>query len=145
MHVRLASEAVARGISLTAFRRGLLGLAMVAMAAGAGCGETAAPVRVSWSLDPAPPVTGVETTARLTVQDGQGRPVRGARLRVEGHMSHPGMTPIVVPATEREDGRYEARMQFSMAGDWMLVVTGDLGNGTRITEQVEVRGVRSAR
>ena len=90
-------------------------------------------------------MTGVETTARLTVQDERGRAVRGARLRVEGFMSHPGMTPIVAPATEREDGRYEARVQFSMAGDWILVVTGDLGNGTRITEQVEVRGVRSAR
>ena len=145
MHVRMASEAFARGICLTAFRQGLLGLAIGALAAGAGCGGTATPVHVSWSLDPAPPVAGVETRARLTVQDDQRRPVRGARLRVEGHMSHPGMTPIVVPATEREDGRYEAQMQFSMAGDWILVVTGDLGDGTRITEQVEVRGVRSAR
>ena len=145
MHVRLASAAVARGIRLTAFRHGLLGLAFGALVAGAGCGGTAAPVHVSWSLDPAPPITGVETTARLTVQDEQGRAVRGARLRVEGFMSHPGMTPIVVPATEREDGRYEARLRFSMAGDWILVVTGDVGNGTRIIEQVEVRGVRSAR
>ena len=115
------------------------------MVAGAGCGETATPVHISWSLDPTPPVAGVETTARLTVQDDRQRPMRGARLRLEGHMSHPGMTPIVVPAIEREDGRYEAQMQFSMAGDWILVVTGDLRDGTRVTEQVEVRGVRPAR
>ena len=145
MHVRMASAALSSGIRLTAFRRALLGLAIGAMVAGAGCGDIATPVHVSWSLDPAPPVTGVETTARLMVKDRQGRPVSGASLRVEGYMSHPGMTPIIVPATEREDGRYEARMQFSMAGDWILVVTGDLGDGTRITEQVDVPGVQSAR
>ena len=59
-------------------------------------------------------------------------------------MSHPGMTPVVTPVIERGNGIYEAQMRFSMAGDWVLVATGELPGGGRLTRQIDVIGVRSA-
>ena len=65
-------------------------------------------------------------------------------LRLEGQMSHPGMMPVVADLAERGAGVYEARMQLTMAGDWILVVTGELRDGTRIVKQIDLSGVRPA-
>jgi hypothetical protein len=108
------------------------------------CGRVESPVAVGWSLEPAPPASGRETVARVTLTDAAGKPVPGARLRIEGHMSHPGMAPITTGLTEIADGRYEGRVRFSMAGDWVLVVTGELPDGTRLNRQIEVTGVQPA-
>jgi hypothetical protein len=80
---------------------------------------------------------------RITLRDATGAPVAGATLRLEGHMSHPGMTPVVTTVTERGAGEYEARFRFSMAGDWTLVLTGELPGGGRVTKELDVVGVRS--
>jgi hypothetical protein len=118
---------------------------ILAMAcAVASCGRAESSIAVSWSLEPAPPASGRETIAQVTLTDAAGQPVPGARLQIEGHMSHPGMAPITTRLTELADGRYEGRVQFSMAGDWILVVTGELADGTRIDRQLEVAGVRPA-
>jgi hypothetical protein len=52
------------------------------------------------------------------------------------------MVPVVVDAVESPGGTYVGRLQFSMAGDWLLVVSGSLADGTRVTEQLELPGVR---
>jgi hypothetical protein len=54
------------------------------------------------------------------------------------------MTPVVVSVSERGDGVYEARLQFTMAGDWTLVVAGELPDGSRVTRELEIAGVRPA-
>jgi hypothetical protein len=101
-------------------------------------------VSLTWDLDPAPPVAGAAGVARLTLRDAAQRPIDGARLTLEGHMSHPGMAPVVSVVQERGNGIYEAPIQFTMAGDWILVVTGDLPGLGRLTRQIEVVGVRPA-
>jgi hypothetical protein len=132
VHVRVASEVVARALTAAA-------LALVL-----GCrGDARDDVRVQWAIEPARPVTRGETVARITLQDARQQPVRGARLRLEAHMSHPGMTPVIAAVTERGEGLYEARLQFSMAGDWILVIAGELPDGSRITRSLEIAGVRS--
>lgn len=108
---------------------------------GAACRRTpsvANDVRVEWKITPSPPLAGAATLAELTLRDGARRPVRGARLRVEGHMSHPGMAPVMATAAERDDGVYEVRLQFTMRGEWILLVTGELPDGRRINQRIDV-------
>jgi hypothetical protein len=54
-------------------------------------------------------------------------------------MSHPGMAPAIASATEREDGAYEAELQFTMPGDWTLLITGTLSNGRRVEHRIDLR------
>ena len=96
--------------------------------------QSVAPERLSveWTLDPKTPADGAWTLARFIVRDSARRPVRGARLQVEGHMTHPGMAPVVAPLSENGDGVYETRLRFTMSGEWTLVVTGVLVNGEAV-------------
>jgi len=104
--------------------------------------ESSGAINVSWTLDPSPPLAGTPIVVRLTLRDRDHTPVTGARLRLEGLMSHPGMAPITAPVTERGNGEYEAPLQFTMAGDWVLIVTGELSGGGQIKKQIEINGVR---
>jgi hypothetical protein len=127
-------------------RRVLIALVFACSHALIGCGRTepADSVRVSWTLDPSPPVVGTPIVARLTLRDTTQNPIIGARLRLEGMMSHPGMAPVSAAVTEKGNGEYEAPLQFTMAGDWILLVTGELPGGTAFTRQIEITGVRPA-
>jgi hypothetical protein len=107
-------------------------------------GQDTSTIAASWTLDPEPPAAGRDTLTRITLRDAAQNPVQGARLRLEGHMSHPGMTPVTTPVVERAPGEYEAQLRFSMAGDWQLVLTGELRDGERVTRQIDVVGVRPA-
>jgi hypothetical protein len=135
MHVRLAPEALARGLTA-----GLLACCLAAI----GCGGGARELQMTWQIEPTPPVAGAATAVRLTLHHGDGTAVVGARLRLEAHMSHPGMAPITCDVIDRANGAYEARLQLSMAGDWVFVVTGELADGTRITRQIQVPAARPA-
>lgn len=113
----------------------------------AACGTVAAcdhqasvaeDVTVQSTITPARPVVGAATLARISLRDAAGRPVRGAKLQVEGNMLHPGMAPIITKAAERDDGIYEIPLRFTMRGDWILLVTGELADGRRISHQIDV-------
>jgi hypothetical protein len=104
--------------------------------------DRAADVVVTSSLTPTAPSVGPATLA-LRLADARG-PVGGARLRVEADMTHPGMRPVVAEAHERGGGLYEARLAFTMGGDWMILVSGELADGRRVDHRVDVPGVRAA-
>jgi YtkA-like len=112
----------------------------------AGCGrpDPSKNIRVNWTLDPSPPVVGAPITAHVTLRDAGQAPVTGARLRLEGMMSHPGMAPVVAAVVERGNGSYDAALRFSMAGDWILLLTGELPGGVPFKKQIEIAGVRPA-
>ena len=82
--------------------------------------------------------------AHLTLRDAGQAPVTGARLHLEGVMSHPGMAPVTAAVVERGNGSYDAALRFSMAGDWILLLTGELPGGVRFKKQIEIAGVRPA-
>lgn len=94
-------------------------------------------VSVESTLTPAQPTVG-KAVLTLRLLDDSRNPVPGAQLRVEGHMSHPGMSPVLATATERSHGIYEAELQFSMRGDWILLVTGTLANRAAIEHRIDV-------
>ena len=54
------------------------------------------------------------------------------------------MAPVTAAVTDRGNGKYEAPVQFTMAGDWILLVTGELPNGVPFKKQIEINGVRPA-
>jgi hypothetical protein len=99
-------------------------------------------ISVTWTLDPSPPVVGTPIVARVTLRDREQKPLNGARLRLEGLMSHAGMAPVMAALSPHGEGVYEAPLQFTMAGDWILLVTGELADGSPVKKQIEVAGVR---
>ena len=137
MYVRVEPAALVR----------LLTASLLACAAAIGCAQDGAAARqvdVAWTVSPSPSITA-ETNASITLRDRAHTPVAGAHLRLEAQMAHPGMAPIVVPLEEQSAGIYTGAVRFSMAGDWVLVATGDLPDGSRLTSQFAVGGVAGSR
>lgn len=114
----------------------------VLLAATLGCGGDGAEaaVDVDWSLQPDPPRVG-PATLTLSLADSAGHPITGAAVQVEGNMSHAGMQPVFVEASETEAGRYATSLEFTMAGDWYLLVTVTLPEGRTVEHVIEVPGV----
>ena len=88
-----------------------------------------------------PPTTDASAVAALRVTAAD-RPVAGARLQVQGFMSHPGMAPVSAAVDERGNGLYDARFRFTMAGDWIIRVTGTAPDGRAIDQQLDAIAVR---
>jgi len=153
VHLRVAPRAQRQ--RLTARALVILTCSLAAGCAGRACGfgvdihtssgsDPSDTVTVSWTLDPSPPVAGTPIVVRVTLRDRDQTPVSGARLRLEGLMSHPGMAPVTAALVEKGDGAYEAPLQFTMAGDWIVLVTGELAGGGQLKKQIEIAGVRPA-
>jgi hypothetical protein len=110
-------------------------LALLGTACALGACRPASTVDIAWSLDQEPASTGTSALVSVVLTRDAGDPISGAQLSLEGHMSHPGMAPVVAPMTERAGGRYEARLPLTMTGEWLLVVSGTLPDGGRILEE----------
>jgi hypothetical protein len=121
----------------------LVGAVVCTLLSAACAGQSAQPngadnVSVEWTLTPRIPVEGGAALATIVLRDRDVGPVRGVSLRIEGHMAHPGMAPIVATAAERADGVYEVPLRFPMRGDWILTVTGALRDGREISHRVDL-------
>lgn len=117
---------------------------VVALLFLSGCQSraTASEVKVQCEIAPRPVRTGpAEVTVALTGQTG--RPLIGAAVNVEGDMAHPGMAPVFVDARPDGRGRYAATVNFSMPGDWVLLIHATLPDGRKLERQVRVAGVEA--
>jgi hypothetical protein len=124
---------------------GLLGLALLATAAACSRldDEGGAPdVAVSVVVSPDPPAVG-EAHVEVGLAGADGRPLPGATVQVEGNMNHAGMTPVFADLEETAPGLHEGALEFTMGGDWFLLVRGELADGRRLERQVDVKGVRT--
>jgi hypothetical protein len=52
------------------------------------------------------------------------------------------MSPRFADAKEAEPGRYQAHLEFQMAGDWVILLHITLPDGRRLERQFDVRGVQ---
>jgi hypothetical protein len=52
------------------------------------------------------------------------------------------MSPGFAEAKEAELGRYQAHLEFPMAGDWVILLHITLPDGKKLERQIDVRGVR---
>jgi YtkA-like len=117
----------------------LLFVALLAFA----CHKPAKPpdIAVQYEVAPQPPRVGT-TTISLKLTDKNGAPVSGARVDLEGNMSHAGMSPASVDAKEIETGKYRGKLELMMAGDWIVLVHVTLPDGEKLERQIELSGVR---
>lgn len=71
------------------------------------------------------------------LDDGAG--VTGAEIEVTGDMTHAGMVPVIVNASEVEPGLYAANdFEFTMAGDWIITTEVKLPDGTKLSNETKV-------
>ncbi len=107
-----------------------------------GCSRPAAPetdqaseVQFTVQVTPSPPRVGEN---ELVVEVFGGEP---ARLEVEANMSHAGMTAVLAPLTRTQGPRWKAPLKLTMAGDWFLIVRGEMKDGRKIERQIPLPGV----
>jgi hypothetical protein len=111
------------------------------LASTAACARPAADsIDVTWTLRPERPAVGPAT---LTLTLGPHAAASGTRVRVVGHMTHPGMQPVEAAVTARGHGVYDAAVSFTMAGDWALLTTIELADGRRVERRIDVPGVQA--
>jgi len=125
--------------------RGRLLLAAVACALlGAACKLTEPTPEFDFRHDisPTPAVVGRPATVSLKLTDFlASKPVSGARIQLEGNMTHPGMAPVFAEAKEDGPGRYHATLEFTMAGDWVVLVRAALPDGRKTDRHFDVKVV----
>ena len=97
-------------------------------------------VELQLRFEPSPPEVGqVRATATLRAVDGQ--PLKGAKIALEGNMNHAGMKPSFAVLAERDPGVYTGELEFTMGGDWFVLATVTLADGSRVERQIDVPGV----
>lgn len=121
---------------------GLLAVAALLPVACSGGGTGEGGVSVTFRLDPRPPRVG---TAKLELRiiDPAGGPVAGASVDVEANMNHAGMQPTFATLEEQAGGLYTGTLEFTMGGDWFLLVQAELADGSRVERRLDVPGVRT--
>ncbi len=123
-------------------------LILVSLVAGCSRGEdddsdSTLGVTVEIAVTPDPPAVG-PATVEVILTDEAGDPINGADLEIQGTMSHAGMEPVIVDATESQNGRYVSQgFEFSMGGDWIVTVRGTLPDGEQIEQTFDLKGVAS--
>jgi hypothetical protein len=65
----------------------------------------------------------------VKVSDLEGNPVDNAQIAVRGDMAHAGMVPVLAEAEPMGEGTYQAWVEWTMAGDWVVTVTASLADG----------------
>jgi YtkA-like len=123
--------------------RWLAALACAATLLEVGCSRPVEPpplVAIEHEISPEPARVGPATVA-LRLSDATGKPITGARIAIEADMSHAGMSPFFADAKETERGRYQAQVEFQMAGDWVILLHVTLPGGNKVERQIDVRGV----
>lgn len=112
---------------------------------GTGCKREAKAgaesAQVKLTLDPSPPVVG-DSQVTVALSSASGEPIRGADVRLEGNMNHAGMRPSFADLDESGEGKYSGTLDFTMAGDWFVVVNAKLADGSRVEQIIDVPGVR---
>ncbi len=99
-------------------------------------------VQVAIDVAPNPPAVGAATVT-VSLAEQNGTPITGANVSLEGDMSHAGMQPVQAQARETAAGRYQAPLQFTMGGDWFVVVHAALPDGRTLEREINIGNVRS--
>lgn len=88
-------------------------------------------LNISYSPDRSPALVGSGIVI-ITVTGPDGAPVTNAMVKVTGNMLHEGMMPITGEGKHMGEGQYQVSLQWSMAGDWQVVVNVTRPDGTHV-------------
>lgn len=105
--------------------------------------STTTNLTISYEVSPLPARVG-DVTITIAMKDGSNEPIAGARIKLEGNMSHAGMAPVFVDAKEISPGLYRTNMNLSMAGDWYVLVHLTLSDGRELEQEFEIKEVAPA-
>lgn len=97
-------------------------------------------IGVELEIEPWPVRVGVATVT-VALMDEAGQPIQGADVELEGNMNHAGMMPVFASAAEVAPGRYQAQLEFTMGGDWFIIVRAALPDGRSLERTFDVAGV----
>jgi hypothetical protein len=87
------------------------------------------------TIDPPAPQVG-----NVRVEVVTSRELDLVRVEVVGDMTHAGMIPVEAVASELEPGQWVVEsFTFTMAGDWVITVTGTARDGSKRDREVRVR------
>jgi YtkA-like len=131
---------VGRGQGVIGSRRPASILAVMLILVGCQTSPPTDAVSIEHEVAPHPFHVGV-STIDLKLTDAAGDPITGARIHLEGLMTHPGMRPVFNEAREAGPGRYQSSLEFKMAGDWIVLLQITLPNGHKLERQFDVKGV----
>jgi len=126
---------------LTGWLAGIVCAATLLLASCSRPAGSSAFVAIEHEISPEPVRVG-SATIILKVSDASGKPITGAHIAIETDMSHAGMSPGFAEAKEAEPGRYQAHLEFQMAGDWVILLHIAQPDGKKLERQIDVRGVR---
>jgi hypothetical protein len=107
------------------------------------CGQqgaaTTATVDVDIALRVEPELLAVgEATVIVTLTNGSGSRIDGAKLQVHGNMDHAGMMPVDREVSESANGEYRVPFEWTMGGGWIVTVTAQLpNNGGEVSKTFE--------
>jgi hypothetical protein len=116
----------------------LLAASIPAACARQPAADDTAGVFVTTRLIPPQPTVG-PATLTVSLSGATADTLGRASVQVVGHMTHPGMTPVVASVTPRGPDVYDAVVDFTMPGDWMLIATVRLHDGRRLESRVPVK------
>ena len=90
---------------------------------------------IKHEISPDPPRVG-SATLTLKLADATDAPIAKAHVGLEADMQHPGMFLTLLTMKELDPGRYQAQVQFEMAGDWVILLHVTLPGGQHIRPPV---------
>jgi len=126
-----------RGAHYGALRHlGVLVLCMVLVGCRGGA-SVAAGVQMSLEIVNLPATVG-ETTLQITLRDADGAPIDNAQLDIRGDMNEAGMLPVLRDASESINGVYRVPFEWTMTGDWFVIVTATLPDGITVEQQFDL-------
>jgi hypothetical protein len=100
-------------------------------------------VGLAYETDPKPPRIGVNTFTVILTGRNRER-LSGARVSLEGDMSHAGMSPIFGETREVEPGCYQGTLDLRMPGDWTVLLHITLANGQTIDREMKIQNLQAS-
>ncbi len=116
----------------------MIAAVLAAVVAGTACHRAPASsdITIELTVTPPAPIAGGATDVRVSLVDARHQPVAGATVQIEAHMTHPGMAPVIEPASDRGGGQYFASVSLTMAGDWVLFADVTTADGQRVRKEI---------